>query len=102
MPDRRERLGEMLQDILGNSEVYFQRPESKKMNYPAIVYALTNIKSLYANDSVYLTGRQYSVTIIDKDPDSPLVEKVSMLPTCRFDRHYKADNLNHWVLTIYY
>lgn len=72
------------------------------MNYPAIVYALSNIKSLYADDGVYLSGRQYSVTVIDKNPDSPLVGAVAALPTCRFDRPYKADNLNHWVFTLYY
>lgn len=102
MPDRRMQLGETLRAILGSDEVYFQRPESKKMNYPAIVYALSGIPSVYANDGVYLSGRSYSVTIIDKDPDSPFVEKVAALPTSKFDRHYRADNLNHWVFTLHY
>lgn len=102
MPNRREQLGKLLRGILGSSEVYFQRPESKKMNYPAIVYELSDIRSLYADDGVYLSRRQYSLTLIDKDPDSPLVEKITALPTCRFDRHYRADNLNHWVFTLHY
>lgn len=72
------------------------------MRYPAIVYALENIKGAYANDGVYLSGRQYSLTIIDKDPDSVLVGKAMSLPTCRFNRHYKADDLNHWVFTLQY
>jgi hypothetical protein len=102
MPDRRLRLSELLRGILGSKEVYFQRPESKKMNYPAIVYELSDIPSLYANDGVYLSGRTYSVTLIDKDPDSPLVGKIAALPACRFDRPYRADNLNHWVFTLHY
>lgn len=102
MPDRREQLGKLLRSILGSNEVYFQRPESKKMDYPAIVYALSGIPSLYADDGVYLSGRKYSVTLIDKDPDSPFVEKIAALPTCRFDRPYRADNLNHWVFTLHY
>lgn len=102
MPDRRRQLGETLRTLLGSNEVYFQRPESKKMNYPAIVYTLSGIPSVYANDGVYLSGRTYSVTIIDKNPDSPLVRKVAALPTSKFDRHYKADNLNHWVFTLNY
>lgn len=100
MPKERSQLGETLRNILGSKEVYFQRPESKKMNYPAIVYELSGMPSLYADDGVYLSGRQYTVTLIDKDPDSPLVEKILALPTCRFDRPYRADNLNHWVFTL--
>lgn len=102
MPDRRLELHEILCGILNTRNAYFQPPESVKMNYPAIVYALSNIKSLHANGGVYLSGRQYAVTVIDKNPDSPLVGAVVALPTCRFDRHYKADNLNHWAFTLYY
>ena len=49
MPDRRLELHEILCGILNTRNAYFQPPESVKMNYPAIVYALSNIKSLYAN-----------------------------------------------------
>ncbi len=38
----------------------------------------------------------------EEDPDSVIVEKVSKLPRCRFDRHYTADELNHDVFTLYY
>lgn len=102
MPDRRLSLHEILCGILGSRNVYFQPPETIKMKYPAIVYALSDIKSLYANGGVYLSGRKYSVTIVDSDPDSHLVEMVTAMPTCRFDRHYRADNLNHWVFTLWY
>lgn len=102
MPNRREQFGQLLRTILGSEEVYFQRPESKKMDYPAIVYELSDIPNLYANDGVYLSGRQYSVTIIDKDPDSIFVGMIAELPTSSFDRHFRADNLNHWVFTIFY
>ena len=102
MLDKRLRLSNLLRNILGSKEVYFQRPESKKMNYPAIVYELSNISSLYANDGVYLSGRTYSLTLIDKDPDSLLMGKLAAIPTCRFERHYRADNLNHWVFQLHY
>lgn len=102
MPDNRLRLHETLCSILENRNAYFQPPESVRMNYPAIVYALDDIPGLYANDGVYLSGRKYTLTAIDKDPDSPLIGKVSALPTCRFVRTYQADNLNHWIFQIYY
>lgn len=102
METRRLELHEKLCDILGTRNVYFQPPEGFKMRYPAIVYELSGVPGLYANGGVYLTGRRYTVTAIDSDPDSSLVEKLAMLPTSRFDRHFKSDNLNHWVFTLHY
>lgn len=100
--NRRLLLHEIFREILGTRNAYFQPPESVKMNYPAIVYGLDGIENTYANDGVYLSYRKYSVTVIDKDPDSPLVGKVATLPTCRFIRHYEKDNLNHDVFTIFF
>lgn len=105
---RRLKLHNILCEILGCSNegfdcrAYFQPPASVKMKYPAIVYGLEDIANTYANDGVYLSQRKYSVMVIDKDPDSPLVGKVASLPTCRFNRHYEKDNLNHDVFTIFF
>lgn len=100
--DRRLQLHEILCGILGTRNAYFQPPESVKMNYPAIVYALDNIENTYADDGVYLSSRRYAVTVIDKDPDSLLIGKVAALPTCRYNRHYEKDNLNHDVFTLFF
>lgn len=81
---------------------YFQPPSSVKMKYPAIVYSLDTIDNRHANDRVYSSTRRYSVTLIDKDPDSDLTGKLAALQMCRFDRHYIQDNLNHDVFEIYY
>lgn len=100
MMGRRLLFHEVLCEVLGSRNVYFQPPESVKMCYPAIVYARNGIKSTYANNGVYLSQMEYSVTVIDKDPDSPIVGKVASLPTSKFNRHYEKDNLNHDVYTI--
>lgn len=92
----------MLENVLGSRNVYFQPPASISMKYPAIVYSRNRIDSRYANNAVYKQDVSYSLTVIDKNPDSEIVTKVSKLPKCRFDRHYKADNLNHDVFTIYF
>lgn len=102
MNERREQLHEIFCGILKLRNVYFQPPESIKMSYPAIVYELSDIRSSFANDGVYLAQREYSVTLIDKDPDNLFVKELNALPTCRFNRHYKEDNLNHYVFTIFY
>lgn len=95
-------LHEVLCDILGSRSVYFQPPASVKMTYPAIVYGLSGIDSNHANNSPYRQVRSYTVTLIDKNPDSPIIGDLSRLPACRFDRHYVADNLNHYVFTLYF
>lgn len=85
----------------GDRHVYFQPPESVKMKYPAIVYSLSNIRNIHANNNVYKQDDAYSVVVIDPDPESEIPRKVSKLLKCRFDRHYVADNLNHDTFTIY-
>lgn len=89
-------------DDSGDRHVYYQPPESIKMKYPAIVYSRENIQNDFADDEVYKQSYSYQVTVIDKNPDSEIVDKVSLLPMCRHDRHFKSDNLNHDVFTIFY
>lgn len=100
MPSRID-LHNIFEEILESSNVYFQPPASVQMQYPAIVYSRKNIHSEFANDGLYVYSPQYEVILIDKNPDSEFIEKLLMLPYCRFDRHYTADNLNHDVFTIY-
>mgnify|MGYP003370725014 CR=1 FL=1 len=100
--NNRNKLHELLCETLGSRQVYFQPPESVKMKYPAIVYSRNRIDNEHADDGVYIQSPSYSVTVIDKNPDSEIVENISLLPRCRFDRHYISDNLNHDVFTIYY
>ena len=101
MPSRLE-LQTLLEELLESRNVYYQPPTSVKMRYPAIVYGLEDIENSFANDGVYLSKRKYSVTVIDEDPDSEIVFKISQLPTCRFNRHFESDNLNHDVFTLHY
>ena len=72
------------------------------MQYPAIVYSRDDIENNHANNGVYMQSTAYNIIVIDPDPDSEVVQKVSKLPMCTFDRHYAADNLNHDSFTIYY
>lgn len=82
--------------------VYFQPPESIKMNYPAIRYSIKNIDTKFAANGIYAKKLCYEIIVIDKNPDSVIPEKLLQLPYCSFDRYYVADNLNHYVFTLYY
>ena len=95
-------LHEVLCDVLGSRNVYYQPPASVRMNYPAIVYSRNDIENVNADDDKYLQFHSYLVIVMDYNPDSLIVERVSKLPKCAFDRHYAADNLNHDVFTLYY
>lgn len=95
-------LQNLLEELLGSRNVYFQPPASVSMRYPAIVYSRDDIENRHANNGVYSQTTAYSVIVIDEDPESEYVEKVSKLPMCAFDRHYVADNLNHDVFTLYF
>lgn len=98
----RLELHEILCNILGSRQVYFQPPESVKMKYPAIVYSRSDIMSEYADDKPYISSTMYQIIVIDPDPDSGIVDRVKELPLCSYDRHYKADNLNHDSFNIYF
>lgn len=101
MADRSD-LHTFLVGVLGSTNVYFQPPASTHMKYPAIVYERSSIGNDFADDTVYRQRRVYQVTVIDLDPDSDIVRRVSMLPKCRFDRHFTSDKLNHDVFTLYF
>ena len=101
MADRLE-LHSVFQELLGSSNVYYQPPESIKMQYDAIRYSKKTINSKYANDRKYSMIDCYEIIVISRLPDNPVIKKLLSLPYCSYDRHYVADNLHHDVLTIYW
>ena len=98
----RPHLQTVLEEILGSRNVYFMPPENVRMNYPAIRYSLGSIDKLHANDETYKLLTAYEVTLIDKNPDTEFLAPILALRYCSFNRFYRADNLNHWVFTLYH
>lgn len=99
---KRIELQSKLEELLGSKNVYYQPPESLKMEYPAIVYSKDNIRCRSADDTSYTLLTRYKLTVISKKPDNPVIEKLLMLPYCSYDRHFSSDNLNHDELTLYF
>ncbi len=102
MEANRLKLQALLEEILGSDEVYFQRPQNKMIGYPAIIYERNDIDNTYSDNLVYKRDYSYQITVIDPDPDSSIVDKVSKIPRNRFVRHFTSDNLNHDVFTLYF
>lgn len=105
--DSRLELDENLANVLdltepdGDRHTYFNPPSSVRIRIPAIRYSLRKLDSTFANNGRYNNRPSYEVTLIDDDPDSKYVEKIMQIPYCSFERHYVADNLNHFVFVIY-
>ena len=92
----------MLENLLGSRNVYYQPPLSVKMNYPAIVYSRDNFENNFANDNVYKQTNVYKLIVIDQNPDSDVVKKVSKLQYCRYNQNYSSQGLNHDVYILNY
>lgn len=100
--NRRLELQELLENLLGSRNVYFQPPTGFQMAYDCIVYSRSHISTSFANNQPYMLNDRYLVTVIYRDPDSDLPKKIALLPQCAHDRHYTRDNLNHDTFTLYF
>lgn len=83
--------------------VYYQPPETVKINYPCIIYNRNKDDVKYASNMTYRHTRSYELTVIDKNADSNICDTIlKRFPMCRIDKHYVSDNLYHDSLNLYY
>jgi hypothetical protein len=96
-------LASVLASVDRPQNVYFQPPESIRMKYPCIVYKRSSGRTTFADNKPYTFEESYEVTVIDRDPDSPIVRALAMhFPKSRYNRHLTVDNLHHDVFVIYW
>lgn len=98
----RQQLQTLLKAIPGVKNVYFQPPSDAKIEYPCIIYKRDNARTEFADNSPYKHKTRYQVTVVDRNPDSAIPEKVAALPMCTFNRFFAADNLNHDVYNLFF
>lgn len=82
--------------------VYFQPPSNVQMVYPCIRYERDQAINSYADNGPYHHTKRYQITIIDRDPDGVISDKVAALPMCEFSRHFVVENLHHDIYNLYY
>lgn len=97
---QRAELQELLESIVDN--VYFQPPSNVKMVYPCIVYTRETMQSDHADNSIVRLWIRYQITLIDRNPDSEMLDALASLPFCYYGRHFVADDLNHDVFNLYW
>lgn len=105
----RSQLQTLLENLLATDdepdktiEAYFQPPENVKMSYPCIVYKKDDVQTRFAGNAPYRVTKRWQVTVIDRDPDSEIPDKVAALPLCKFDRSFTVDGLNHDVFILFF
>ena len=102
LEQQRLKLQTLLETVIGNENVYFQPPPGLVMKYPCIRYERDRADAKFADNGLYSYKQRYSVTLIDRDPDSDTIVKLASLPLSTHERWYAADNLNHDVFTLYF
>ncbi len=99
----RLELQSKLEALLGSENVYFQPPETMKLDYPCVVYELAKKDVPHANDGVYQIHNRYTVTFIDLPADTNLIDRtLHEFQYCAFDKRFISANMYHDVFTIYY
>lgn len=95
-------LHNLLVELLGSRNVYYQPPENLKLNYPCIVYTRIIGKNKKADNLKYLKDSCYRVTYIDTKVDSLIVDKIYDLNYCEYENHFVSNNLSHDSFKLYF
>jgi hypothetical protein len=86
----------------GELRAYFQPGPTITMQYPCLVYKRDGSFVRHADNIKYILKKRWTVTVIDRNPDSDIPDLVENLSKCEFDRFYPAGGLNHWVYSLIY
>ena len=96
----RPQLHNLLKAMTDN--VYFQPKENDALEYPCIIYSRDARNTKFADNEPYNSVKRYAVTVISRDPDSDIPDRVAELPLSSFSRFYTADGLNHDVYEVFF
>lgn len=81
---------------------YYQPTQNTKLAYPCIVYEEITETVLYGNNKRFETFPQVQITVIDRDPDSEITEKlVERFPEAKMVNKNVVDNLYHTIYELY-
>jgi hypothetical protein len=101
---QRLNLQTALEAIAGVEKVYFQPDQNVKLSYPCIVYerSSVNVNAAHADDIKYFQLKRYSVTVIDRNPDSAIADAVGERRYTELERFFVTDGLNHTVFQTFF
>lgn len=100
--EKRIKFHNKLKEVLGNNNVYYNPPSTTKLQYPCIIYNLSDIRTNKANNNVYLLDHVYQVTLIGAKVTDDTKDKIlTEIPYSNFNRSYINNGLYHYVYTIF-
>lgn len=86
----------------GVEKAYIQAPTTGLV-YPCIMIERGSPSDYkFADNTKYHLLKAYTITVIDRSPDSAIPDLVEGLPYVRFDRFFRTDNLNHFVFQLFF
>lgn len=100
MAHSRKELSKILRKILGSDHVYYQPPETIKIEYDAIIYSLKDIDGIYADNQLYQMSKVYKLVFISPSPDNDVVDRLMEELNASFVQRYTQNGLYHDVLEI--
>lgn len=102
LEQKRLALNKELEKTPGCSKVYYTPPTGMEMEYPCIAYELAGSQRRFADNIPYFVKLQWTVTVIDEDPDSQLANIFMNKANCSFVTKYSVSDLNHFVFKMNY
>lgn len=92
-----------LVEVMQGKKVYFQPPENLRLERPCLIYKVSNIFDLFADNVTYQRRRRYEIILVDDNPDSEYFDRLMEAFTyIKFNRFYIADSNNHWSFELYH
>ena len=100
--ERRDQFMNHLSETFEDVKVYYAPPENVKLFYPCFVIDPGIVDNRYSNGKIYASVVKFSVKYITKHVDDYIINDFlkAQLYTS-LDRVYTADNLRHYVFTVY-
>lgn len=99
----RLQLQKDLVNLLGSKNVYYDPPETIKLQYPCFIYQSDIPYDVKANNRSYMYVKRYSVTYIDTNPDNDMTKRIlTTFGHASAGNPYTSDGLHHYPFDIYY
>lgn len=102
MARSQENLQSILEELEGVQAAYIQKPLNIQLVAPYIVHEIDDEWVAHADNVVYAFMNRYTVTVVVREPDSPIPGLVRGLQHSKFDRRFISGGLYHFVYNLYF
>lgn len=102
---RWEDVRDKLYLVNNTQNVYYDPPDSIRMEYPCFRFESNNYNVTHADNKAYIKKPRWTVTYITRDVEEIETIADQMLDIfqyCNFDTSFRSDNLEHAVFNLYF